>query len=112
MEVGRIGGLRIRGWQHCAPPVGRRSAVLICRTKKPFHEGKTEGLLCLPLVGSQSRSWHEQKNPLTRAGLLMEVARDSGAIARASLVRTRAPLGSPGKRGRASANSSLECPRF
>jgi hypothetical protein len=43
--------------------------------KKPFHEGKTEGLLCLPWVGSQPRSWHEQKNPLTRAGLLMEVAR-------------------------------------
>ena len=51
MEVGRVGDLRIR-------------------------DGS---IVRLPLVGDRLYECHDQKKDLTGAGLLMEVARDTGA---------------------------------
>ena len=83
MEVGRVGDLRISGWQHCAPPAGRRSAVWIVEPKTLLRKERLK-------TDSASR-WSAargctvgttKKNGLTRAGLLMEVARISSGAAR------------------------------
>ena len=75
MEVGRVGDLRIRdGSIVRLPLVGDR--LYRMAELKPFYEGKSGGLT-VPPVGRQSavRIPRPRKKRLTRAGLLMEVAR-------------------------------------
>ena len=75
MEVGRVGGnFENSGWQHCAPPAGRRSAVSIAEQKTFLRKEKLKANV--PPVGRQSAvRMARPKKDLTGAGLLMEVAR-------------------------------------
>ena len=61
MEVGRVGGLRIRNGS----------------------------IVRLPLVGDRLYECHDQKKDLTGAGLLMEVARDLEQSGQSTFTRTR-----------------------
>src|SRR5215469_13891591 len=77
MEVGRVGDLRIREWQHCAPPAGRRSAVSIAGRKNLSMKERLKANSASRWSAVGRMVGTTKKNGLTEAGLLMEVARHS-----------------------------------
>src|SRR5215831_14414014 len=75
MEVGRVGDLRVPD----GSTVRLRWSAIDCMRlaeQKPFYEGKTEVNCASRWSAVGCMRGTTKKNGLTRAGLLMEVARD------------------------------------